>query len=64
MACGLIVSTGHVFVKTVSGRINSDTYNELMKNTAIPLMKDILPDGFVLKQDKCSIHVSKKFGLF
>ena len=31
-----------------------------MEDTAFPLMRDILPDGFVLQQDNCSIHVSKK----
>ena len=44
----------------VSGRSNSDTYIKLLKDTAIPLMRDTLPDGFVLQQDNCSIHVSKK----
>ena len=53
-------STGHIFVKTVSGRINSDTYIKLMKDTAIPLMRDILADGFDLQQDNGSIHGSKK----
>ena len=57
---GYDFSTGHIFVKTVSGRINSDTYNNLMKDTAIPLKRDILPDGFVLQQDNCSIRVLKK----
>ena len=60
MVWGMIFSTGHIFVKTVSGRINSDTYINLMKDTAITLMRDILPDGFVLQQDNCSTHVSKK----
>ena len=49
-----------LFVKTVTGRINSDNYIKLMKITAIPLMSEILPDGFVLQQDNCSTHVSKK----
>ena len=45
--------------KRFPGRINSDTYIKLMKDTAIRLMRDILLDGFVLQQDNCSIHVSK-----
>ena len=57
---GYDFSTGHNFVKTVSGRIKSGTYSNLMKDTAILLMRDIFPDGFVLQQDNCSIHVSKK----
>ena len=56
----MIFSTGHIFVKTVSGQITSDAYIKLMKDTAVPLRKDILPDGFVLRQENCSIHVSKK----
>ena len=60
MVWGMIFSTGHIFVKTASGRINSDTYIKLMKDTAIPIMRDILPNGFVLQQDNGSIHVSKK----
>ena len=35
-----------------------------MKDTAINLMRDILPDGFVLQQDNCSIQVSKKVWTF
>ena len=60
MVGDLTFSTGEIFVKTVSDRINSDIYIKLIKNTAIPLMRDILSDGFVLQQDNCSIHVSKK----
>ena len=60
MVWGTIFSTGHIFIKTVSGPINSDTYINLMQDTAILLMRDILHDGFVLQQDNCSIHVSKK----
>ena len=57
---GMIFSTGHIFVKTVSGRITSDAYIKLVEDTAFPLMRDLLPDGFVLQQDNCSIHNSKK----
>ena len=56
----MIFLIGHIFVKTVCGRMNSDTYIKLMKDTAIPVKRDILPDGFVLQQNNCSIHVSKK----
>ena len=58
-------STGLIFVKMVSGRVKSDTYIKLMKDTAIALMRDILPDGFDLQRDNGDIHVSKeKFELF
>ena len=60
MVWGMIFSTGHIFVKMVSGRINSNTYINLMKETAILLRRDLLHDGFVLQQDNCRIHVSKQ----
>ena len=60
MVWGMIFSIGHIFVKMEPGRINSDTYNNLMKDTTIPLKRNILPDGFVLQQDNCSILVFKK----
>ena len=64
MVWGMIFSTGNMFLKPVSGRKNSDTYIKLMKDTAILLMRDILPDDFVLQQDNYTFHVSKKFGLY
>ena len=64
MVWDMILSTGHVFVKTVSGRINSDTYIKLMKDTVIPLMRNILPQSFVLQRDNWSSRFKKKFGLF
>ena len=65
MVCVMIFSTGLIFVKTVSSRVNSDTYIKLMKDTAIALMRDILPDGFDLQRDNGKTQVSKEmFGLF
>ena len=56
MVTGTIFLPGHIFDQNGS----SDTYIKLMKDTAIPFLRDILPDEFVLQQDNCSIHVSKK----
>ena len=65
MVCVMNFSTGLIFVKMVSGRVNSDTYIKLMKDTAIALMRDILPDGFDQQRDNGDIRVSKeKFELF
>ena len=63
MVWGMIFLTDYIFVKTVSGRISSDTYIKLMKDTAIRLMRYILPDDFDLNKTIAVFMFQKKFGL-
>ena len=56
-------STSHIFVKTVSGRINSDTYIAYEKHCH-PFNERHSPNDFDLQQDNGSIHVSKKVWTF
>ena len=60
MVWGMIFPTGQIFVKKMTGRVNSEAYIKMLKEYPIPIIRDILGEDFILLQDNCSVHVSKK----
>ena len=40
--------------------IKSDDYIKILREYAIPIIRDLIGDDFVLQQDNCSVHVSSK----
>ena len=57
---GMLLPTGESFVKNITGKINSDAYIKTLRGDAIPIIRDLIGDDFVLQQDNCSFHVSSK----
>ena len=60
MYWGMIISDGSVFLKKVTGKMNSKQYIDILTHFAVPTIKDKLQDNFILQQDNCSIHKSKE----
>ena len=42
MVWGMLLPTGQIFVKKMTGRVNSDAYIKMLKEYAIPIIRDIL----------------------
>lgn len=59
MYWGMILSSGVIFLKKLEGKQNSEKYQDLIVNFAVPIIKLNLGSNFLLQQDNCSIHVSK-----
>ena len=57
---GMLLPTGGIFVKKVTAKITSDEYIKTLREHAIPIIRDIMEDDFVIQQDNCSVHVSSK----
>ena len=60
MVRAILLPTGEISVKKVTGKIKSDEYIETLREEAIPIIRDLIGDDFVLQQDNCSVHVLSK----
>ena len=58
MVWGTIFANGNIWLEWLKGRQNSESYNQLLDEKALPKTREMGND-FVLQQDNCSIHVSK-----
>ena len=56
----MLLHTGEIFVKKETGKIKSDEYIKTFRQYAIPIIRDIIRDNFVLQQENCNVHVSSK----
>ena len=56
MFWGILLPTGMLFVKKVSGRVNSMEYQSILCGFAVPAMRDIMDNDYILEQDNCSVH--------
>ena len=54
---GMLLPTGEIFVKKVTGKIKSDEYIKTLRESAIRTIRDLYRDDFVLQRDNCSLHV-------
>lgn len=59
MVWGGIGVQGATAIAPVKGHIDSDAYQDIITDYLLPSMNVLYPDGFVLKQDNASVHVSK-----
>ena len=57
---GYAIAYGSNFVKKVKRKIKSDEYIKTLREYAIPNIKGLIGDDFVLQQNNCSLHVSSK----
>ena len=64
MVWGMLFPAGQIFVKKMTGRVNSEAYIKMLKEYAIPVIRDILGEDFIVQQDNCSVHVSKRHLIF
>ena len=60
MVWGMLLPTGEKFLKKVTGKMKSDQFIKTLREYAIPIVRDLIGDDFVLQQDNCSVHVSSK----
>lgn len=51
---------GKTPIATISTRMNSGKYLELLEDVLIPFTEDVMPENFVFQQDNAAIHVSKQ----
>lgn len=51
---------GKTPIATISTRMNSESYVELLDSVLIPFTEDIMDNNFIFQQDNAAIHVSKK----
>lgn len=51
---------GKTPIATISTKMNSDNYIELLDSVLIPFMENKMDDNFIFQQDNAAIHVSKK----
>ena len=61
---GYAIAYGSNFVKKVKRKIKSDDYIKTLREYAIPNIKGLIGDDFVLQQNNCSLHVSSKLWSF
>lgn len=55
----MVFPNGHVTIKYMIGRQNSESYKNLLQNFAIPIILENFEENYLFQQDNCSIHVSK-----
>lgn len=58
MFFGMIFPGGIMAVKRLVGRVTAVAYQQMLTSYAVPMMRDLLDDDFVLQQDNCSVHVA------
>ena len=59
MFWGILLPTGMLFVKKVSGRVNSMEYQSILGEFAVPAIRDIMENDYVLQQDNCRVHIAQ-----
>ncbi len=47
---------GITFVKKIDGRVTSTIYQQFLQKCVLPVINDIMGDGFIFQQDNCSVH--------
>ena len=58
MFWGMLLPNGMLFVKKVSSRVNSKDYQSILSGFAVPAIRDIMDNDYILQQDNCSIHIA------
>ena len=56
----MIFSTATVYIKKLIGRQKYISYEDLIIQYAVPYITNELGKHYILQQDNCSIHISKK----
>ena len=64
MYWGMVLPCCAIHLIKLIGKQNSDKYEDIVMNFAVPIIKSKLGKIFLLQQDNCSIHVSKKMKIF
>ena len=59
MVWGMLLSTGELFCQEVQGSINSVSYIALLQNFALPGVRSIFNDNWIMQQDNAPAHTSK-----
>ena len=59
MFWGMLLPNGILFVKKVSSRVNSMEYQSILSGFAVPAIRDIMDNDYILQQDNCSIHIAQ-----
>ena len=59
MVWGVIFANGNIWLEWLKGRQNSESYKQLLDEKALPRIRRVMRNDFVLQQDNSSIHVSK-----
>ena len=59
MVWGMIFANGNIWLEWLKARQNSESYKQLLDEKALPRIRREMGNDFVLKQDNCSIHMSK-----
>ena len=60
MIWGGFSSHGKTPLATISTRMNSEKYVELLEDVLVPFTEDVMPEDFTFQQDNAAIHVSKR----
>ena len=55
----MLLPNGIVFVKKVSSRVNSMEYQSILSGFAVPAIRDIMDNDYILQQDNCSFHIAQ-----
>ena len=59
MVWGMIFANGNIWLEWLKGRLNSKSYKQSLDELALPRIRREMRNDFILRQDNCSIHVSK-----
>lgn len=60
MMWGMIMPNGIIAIKEIEGKLNSNSYIQLLETFIVPCMKLNCESNFNFVQDNCPSHVSKK----
>lgn len=60
MIWGMLLPNCEIHLHEMIGRQNSDKYIKLMTEFAVPTIELSYGQNFIIQQDNCSIHISKK----
>ena len=59
MFWGMLLPNGMLFANKVSGRVNSMEYQSILCGFAVPAIRDIMDNDYILQQDNCSVHIAQ-----
>ena len=64
MVWGMLLPSGQLHLKEISGIINSSKYCQLLSNFALPMISSTLDTDWLLQQDNAPAHKSEATQLF